>query len=67
MVDGVLASCYAAIDHNLAHIGMTPLRWFPYVLEWMFGDRIGSESYVQLAGEFAKGLLPCGQLYKAGI
>ena len=67
VVDGVLASCYAAIDHNLAHIGMTPLRWFPDVLEWMFGEGKGSESYVQFAGELAKGLLPCGQLYKASI
>ena len=29
VVDGVLASCYAFADHDLAHIGITPMRWFP--------------------------------------
>ena len=28
MVDGVLASCYASFDHDLAHFGMRPLQWF---------------------------------------
>ena len=64
MVDGVLASCYASIDHDMGHIGMMPLRWFPEVLEWMLGEGIGSESYVQFAGELGKAVLPSGQLYK---
>ena len=37
IVDGVLASCYAFTNHDLAHIGMTPLPWFPEVTKWIFG------------------------------
>ena len=36
IVDGVLASCYAYTNHDLAHIGMTPIQWFPEVTEWIF-------------------------------
>ena len=38
MVDGVLASCYAFSDHDLAQIGTTPIRYFPEIIEWIFGD-----------------------------
>ena len=41
VVDGILASCYASSDHNLAHLGMTPMRWFPDIV-----DSIFSENYV---------------------
>ena len=37
IVDGILASCYAFTNHDLAHIGMTPLRWFPEMIKWIFG------------------------------
>ena len=26
IVDGVLASCYASVDHDLGHIAMVPMR-----------------------------------------
>ena len=32
VVDGVLASCYALSDHDLVHIVMTPMRWFPAMM-----------------------------------
>ena len=35
IVDGVLASCYAFTNHDLAHIAMTPLRWFAEVIKWI--------------------------------
>ena len=46
LVDGVLTSCYASIDHDLAHITMTPLRWFPEIMKYIFGDDIGFPVYV---------------------
>ena len=46
VVDGVLASCYASVSHDLAHIGMTPIRWFPRVLEWFLGQDDISSAYV---------------------
>ena len=61
VVDGVLASCYASIDHDIGHIGMIPLRWFPNITQLLFG---GSELYVEFSSTLGKGLLPFGQLYK---
>ena len=39
MVDGVLASCYPFPfpDHDVAHLGMKPIHWFPQIIEWAFG------------------------------
>ena len=48
IVDGVLASCYAFPDHNVAHIGMTPLRWFPQIMELIFGVEDGILGYVNI-------------------
>ena len=48
VVDGVLASCYAFPDHDIAHIGMTPLRWFPQVIEMVFGVEDGILGYVNV-------------------
>ena len=49
IVDGVLASCYPSVDHDLSHIGMTPICWFPEIIEWIFGDDNGWQNYVKLA------------------
>ena len=56
MVDGVLASCYPSADHDLAHIGMTPIRWFPGMVEWIFGNDDGWQVYTKISrnvGRFA--------------
>ena len=37
MVDRILASCYASVNHDLAHIVMTPIQWFPEIVEHIFG------------------------------
>ena len=49
VVDGILASCYAFSDHHLAHLTMTPMRFFPDVMDYIFGvvDN-GSPGYVAL-------------------
>ena len=38
VVDGVLASCYALTDHDHAHIVLLPLRWFPDIMDLIFGE-----------------------------
>ena len=45
MVDGVLASCYASHNHDLAHTVMTPTLWFPDIMEWVFGNKNGYSVY----------------------
>ena len=41
IVDGVLASCYASSDHDLVHIIMAPIQWFPGIAVWVFGKDKG--------------------------
>ena len=60
MVDGVLASCYASSDHDLAHIGMAPMQQHPEIIEWIVGENNG---YVDIAKEFGRLVLPFGLLY----
>ena len=48
VVDGVLASCYPSSDHDLAHFGMGPLRWFPKIIHWIFGEDNGLQGYVRI-------------------
>ena len=58
MVDGVLASCYASTHHDLAHIGMIPIRLFPSITEFVYGDDDGSSVYVKLVEYFGKLMAP---------
>ena len=53
MVDGVLASCYPHSNHDLAHIGTAAIRFFPQLIEWMFGKEDGAPAYLHVAKDFA--------------
>ena len=64
VVDGVLASCYASFDHDLAHITMAPIQWFPEIIEGIFGKEKESLAYVNIAKELGRWLLPYGQIFK---
>ena len=65
LVDGILASCYASIHHDLAHIGMTPIQWFPWAVEFIFGEiydkSIGLPPYVNINEEVGRWVLPYKQ------
>ena len=58
VVDGVLASCYASFDHDLAHLAMSPIRWFPEVVEWMFGRNDASPVFVDILKSLGRWVLP---------
>ena len=64
VVDGVLTSCYPSVTHEVSHIGMTPIRWFPEIMEWIFGDDGALPGYVILSEKLGKWMLPNGQLFK---
>ena len=64
IVEGVLSSCYASFDHDLAHIAMKPIQWFPALIQWIFGEDDGLATYVGTTKLLGKLLLPYGQLYK---
>ena len=67
VVDGILASCYASFDHDLAHIAMTPMKWFPELIEWIFGDNNGIQGYLGIAKTLGRYLIPNEYLYVSNI
>ena len=60
MVEGVLTSCYASVNHELAHFAMTPFRWYPEINDWIFGEDKGFQVSVNIAIEFGKLIIPQG-------
>ena len=67
MVDGVLASCYASVNHDVAHIGMTPIRWFPDMIHWVFGKDEELSAFADTANELGKWILPYKQDWLYGF
>ena len=62
VVDNVLASCYPTVDHDLAHIAMTPIRWLPSIAEWMFGEESGYSIFITMTEDLGKFILPSQQM-----
>ena len=60
VVDGVLASCYAIVDHDIAQIVMKPIQWYPDVVELVFGDENRVSAYINVAKTIGIWLLPQG-------
>ena len=61
VVDGMLASCYPNVHHDVAHIGMAPIRWFPDIAEWIFGKDNEVQSYATTAEALGMWVMPKGQ------
>ena len=66
IVDGVLASCYPSVDHDVAHFAVTPMRWLPRVADWMLGAHDGVPVYVKTCEQMAQWMFPQGSLYEQG-
>ena len=58
MVDGVLASCHASVDQDIAHFIMMPMQWYPGIMEWTFGLNNGFPGYINIANDLGKWMLP---------
>ena len=58
MVNGISASCYAIADHDLAHIVMTPIRWFPEVIYFILGENNGILAYADITEKIGRWVLP---------
>ena len=58
MVDGVLASCYAFTNHDLAHLGMSPMRIYPEIVEWIFGKDKESQGFMNIVDNMAGYVFP---------
>ena len=63
IVDGILVSCYPSGHHDVAHITMAPMRWFPEITQWIFGKNKGVQGYVMIAEDLGGWLLSYQQQY----
>ena len=54
VVDGVLASCHAFVDHDMAHFTMIPMQWYRGIMEWIFGNSNGFPGYVNIANDLGR-------------
>ena len=64
VVDGVLAYCYPSADHDLAHIGMMPIKYFPGIMELIFGEDNGFSVFSNIANDLGGWVLPLKDFMK---
>ena len=62
VVDGVLASCYPSCHHDVSHIGMRPVSWFPELMQWIFGEDNGFSVYANVLEHLGGLVFPVGLL-----
>ena len=60
VVEDILASCYAFTDHDLAHTGVMPMRYFPWIAAWVLGENNGSPVFVEIAQQLGSVIMPYG-------
>ena len=58
VIDETLVSCFPSADHDLAHIAMTPVQWFPNIIEWIYGEINGFSGFVAIIEDLGKWILP---------
>ena len=63
IVDGVLASCYAEVPHDVAHLTLTPMHSLSAMMEWIFGEDTGLPVYVITLNELGSLMLPNYQFW----
>ena len=64
MVDGVMASCYPSVNHDLGHISMLPIQYFPRIMELIFGEDNGFSEYSNIANHLGGWMLPDNSFMK---
>ena len=58
MVNGMLASSYSFSDHDVAHLMLAPMQWYPDIMGWIFGIEQESPAYVSTLTDLGALLLP---------
>ena len=61
VVDGVLASCYPSTHHDMAHLGMAPIRYFPQLIMSIFQEENGFSVFVQIMEGLGRWVNPNSQ------
>ena len=63
VIEGVVSSCYALYNYDVAHIALTPIRLLPRFTEWVFGNDMGGQTFVEIAKYLGNFALPLLQSY----
>ena len=42
---------------------MTPMQWYPEIIEWIVGENYGYQTYVDIIKKFGRQVLPFGMLF----
>ena len=63
IVDEVLASCHVSVDHHLAHLTTASIRWFPNIIQMIFGKEEGISAFIRISEELGIWMLPYRQLW----
>ena len=58
LVDGILTSCYASSHHDLGHLALAPMRYFPKLMDLIFGQSNDYPGYVKILENFGKMFSP---------
>ena len=58
IVDGVLASCYADIDHDMSYFTTILMQRFPAAIQWVFGEDNGFPVYISTLSQMGMVLFP---------
>ena len=64
MVDGVLASCYAYVHHDSAHMMLTPIQYFPQLIMSIFHEEDGFPGFAKLLADFGSWIIPLSQHFQ---
>ena len=64
IVNGVLASCYASVDHDLAQIEMLPMQLYPEIVQWILGKDDRVSAFVSMAKEVGRWIMPFEQFWQ---
>ena len=63
IVDGVLASCYASVNHDVIHLAMKPMQWFPDIIQWVFGEDGRFSAFAKTAEYLKASMLSYEQVF----
>ena len=62
MVNRIMVSCYAVSNHNLAHLMLAPMQWYPDIMVWIFGIEKESPGYISILTDLGGLMLPFNSL-----
>ena len=67
IVDGVLASCYPSVNHDVSHFGLILMKWFPEIVEQIFSDDDGLHNFANIGKNILEIINLNDEQYKSAL